>query len=218
MKFSRYIFAFILCVSSIAICDTTTAYKTTVGMGVDLEFSHPIMGRLVFPYRNVYNLPIKPIELEYCVGTLAFTQDPDELRIAFGNCIMAAIAGGFLFYGNSRSFFGFGPIGILFAAPQCLGNFKVQLPIIKDVIHLYIGEATDYYLFWQKAPVYTESKAGVKLFFGSIAVDCAISKPWIKGLLKNNDVFISAHVGWYRPRKKMEQIEKESEWFKIKYK
>jgi hypothetical protein len=125
------------------------------------------------------------------------------------NLLSASFGGGLNLISSDYSCFGLNPLGVVIMLPQILGNFKIHLPIIKDHIHLYIGEATDYYLYPAESTVYTESKAGIKLAFFRFAAECFISKPWLKGYQDSDKPYNGFHVGTYVNRKTIEKGKKE---------
>lgn len=196
---------FIVIFINVSMANGTELFESyTMGLGCDYRQSNP---NLVRPnaYINIYNLPIKPFELETQLFTMSIVKMSGKLRYAFPNLVLPSIAWMCLLYGNDNRFFGYGLAGALFQAPIALGNFKIHLPIIKDGIHLYVGEATDYFLWWPDVPIYTESRAGIKIFIGPIAMEAALSKPWIKGQINNDGLLYTFGFGIYTSRKQMEK-------------
>jgi hypothetical protein len=186
----------------------------TGGFGVDwgAETNKTIRGVV---YVNFYNLnKINPFEFETDFGTLGFIRHEDKLRVSWANLLSASFGGGLNLISSDYRCFGLNPLGTVILLPQILGNFKIHLPIIKDHIHLYIGEATDYYLYPAESTVYTESKAGIKLAFFRFAAECFISKPWLKGYQDSDKLYIGFHVGTYINRKTIEKDKKKQGIFR----
>jgi hypothetical protein len=181
------------------------ADSATVGFGFDIKTNSPVMARANMSYLTFYDLPIKPVEIESDMLTLGFCMDGNARRYA---CLGLVLDGVFFLekYGDvfgGDVLWGLNLFDLLCLAPQCLGNFKIHLPIIKDGLHVYAGEATDYYIGYGKnSKLYTESKFGIKLFIEYLAVDCSINKPWLKGYLHNDCPYIGTHISFYVPRKK----------------
>jgi hypothetical protein len=192
-------YPFILCF----VLASNSEQSFTGGVGIDIEFSEPFMGRLVLPYYNVTSFPLKAFDCELDATTIAFNRSDSGIRVAVGNSILSGIAWGFFYFNHKEeSFWGFGPIGALFAAPQVLGNFKLHYRVVSDVFHVYIGQATDYYFLFENSYIYTESKVGIKLMVKSVAVDISICKPWLKGPLETDKFFFSVQLGTYFSNRK----------------
>jgi hypothetical protein len=194
--------------------------NNTVGFGTDICISSPVMvrGRI---YVNMYNLAINPFEIEIDMLSLAVVHDSTQMRVAVGSSILGFIAGfKAWFYGYKGNSFSGSDWSDIIIGPQILGNFKIQLPIIKDGLHVYVGEATDYYVGYNPfIKVFTESKVGICTFLGPVSLDCSINKPWLKGFLKSDKAYIGTHISWYISRKefrekKIKEDEKRKELFR----
>jgi hypothetical protein len=174
--------------------------------GAEVGFSETKTVRTSLLSLHLYDLPIGPIELNFDLLTMAFTFNEKTPKVSYINFIifpMSCFPG--FFVGPIESFWGFGPVGIVLAAPQLLGNFKIHLPIKKERLYLYMGETTDYYLY-QEPTIFTESKVGVRIIFEPVSLDIALCKPWLKGYLTNDKIYLGCSIGWYRTRTTEEKI------------
>jgi hypothetical protein len=174
--------------------------NATVCSGVDIKMNSSTTVRAQWVNITFYNLPIKPLELEFDAIGITCMQEHGRTRVSFANILLSSYW--FLYEftegSNDSSFHGLGWFGFLCFAPQCLGNFKIHLPIIKDKLHCYVGEATDYYIgYGKKSIVYTESKAGIRAFVGQLAVDVSINKPLVKEYISSDKAYIGTSLSWY---------------------
>jgi hypothetical protein len=158
-------------VHALSLDKTKDSTKITggVGFGSDLCLSHPLTIRAT-AYGNLMRLPIKPFELELDFFTLSFLRNNNQLRVSYAYFLFEETAYLLVWLSEGKALPIFYAAGFL----QCLGNFKVYYPIVEEGLHIYIGENTDYYLYPGDSRVYTESKAGIKLFVGPVAADCAM--------------------------------------------
>ncbi|MBN2035620.1 MAG: hypothetical protein JW768_02645 [Chitinispirillaceae bacterium] len=169
-------------------------------MGIEIENSNPIMGRVLFPYFDIANFPAGIFDLELPVTLFAFNYDDKELSVAGGNIIVAiAAATIFYFNYNEKSIWG---LGALFAAPQVLGNFKLHYRVFTDIFHVFAGQSTDYYLLSKGSYIYTESKVGIRLIAKVVAVDISVCKPWLRGPLNSNEPIFSIQLSKYLSQRK----------------
>lgn len=203
MKIYRSIVLLSLIFCVITAYGSNSFHSYTLGINGEYSLCSPNITR-VNCYFNWYDTPIDPLEIEIQAFSIAFIKVSKEIRGSYCNFILPAIAGISFLYGNDERFFGLGLAGILFQAPIVLGNFKIHLPIKKDVLSFYVGETTDYYLSL-KNPVYTESRGGIKLVIGPVELNAAICKPWINGPIKKEDYYYTFSVGVYTSRKQMEK-------------
>lgn len=193
-----------------ALFDINEDSVTIEPLALEYNFGGLPNGRMVLIAYTFYSLPISPLEITFEPMTLKILFDDNTPRLSYINmCFLpSAIIPGILF-GHGDGFFGLGPIGFVLATPQILTNFKVQLPVKRDVLHLFLGETTDYFIYEKRSKVFTETKAGFKIIIGPVATECAISKPWLKAYSKDDKLFLSAHIGVYFSRKLMEKSFKE---------
>lgn len=187
-----------------SICFQIDSLHSTSGMGLDFSIN-PYNSIRLNIYGHFYDLAVKPIEIETSILSLGFCHER-FWRVALGNILFSEVAVAPSFFGipgffGDNDFWGFGKIGFWFMLPQTLGNLKVHLPIIKDHIHIFVGDATDYYVRGKESSIYFESKAGIKLALFNFALEASICKPWLKGYMKSDEPYISLHIGRYFSRK-----------------
>jgi hypothetical protein len=87
---------------------------------------------------------------------------------------------------------------------QCVPNVKYNFNIIVDRLYLLAGQNTDYYLFYKKSVIHTESLVGFKyktkyyhnLFLESkiiVYADCRV--PWTRGYLADRKPYFNVGIG-----------------------
>jgi hypothetical protein len=161
-------------------------------------------------YSNFYDLPIKPLELEIDFLTISM-QKADRFYFSFLNLfILPAAMLPRMIAGNAEEFYGFGLLGFIIALPQLATNFKINYPIVTDHLHIYVGEATDYFIYGKESRIFTASKVGIKGMIGPISLDFAVNKPWLKAYLKDSHPFFNVNIGFYLSRKAFEKMEKKN--------
>jgi hypothetical protein len=176
------------------------ADSATVSCGADIKMNSSTMVRAHWVDVTFYDLPIKPFEIELDMISITCIQDNGHTRVSFANILLSGYCFLYRFSEGSsnNTFLGLGWFDWLCLAPQCLGNFKIQLPIVRDKLHCYVGEATDYYIgYGKKTIVYTESKAGVRVFVGQFAANISINKPLVKEYIKSDKAYIGTSISWY---------------------
>jgi hypothetical protein len=82
--------------------------------------------------------------------------------------------------------------------PQMITNFKIHYPVIPDMFHVYVGQSTDFFLFYGKeSSVYTASKAGFRFFIYRVGASLEIVKPWTRTYDVDERYFFMINIGLY---------------------
>lgn len=76
-----------------------------------------------------------------------------------------------------------------------VSNFKINMSVAKN-IKFYIGQNTDYFLFYNPSRISTHSAAGLKIRYKRLSASTEVRIPWTKGYYQNKKPYINFGLGY----------------------